>query len=62
MDTSHLVGYEPQMKLKVQLAGGILSSLFSGEGLVTRVTGTGKIVIQTRSISGLAGWVNRSLY
>lgn len=61
VDTSHLVGYEPQMKLKVQLAGGLFSSFFSGEGLVTRVTGTGKIVVQTRSISGLAGWVNRSL-
>ena len=61
VDTSHLVGYEPQIKLKIQLAGGIFSSFFSGEGLVTRVVGTGKIVIQTRSISGLAGWLNRSL-
>ncbi len=58
VDTSHLVAYEPQIKLKVQLAGGIFSSFFGGEGLVTRVEGKGKIVIQTRSISGLAGWLN----
>lgn len=58
VDTSHLVAYEPQMKLKLQLAGGIFSSLFSGEGFVTRVEGKGKIVIQTRSISGLASWLN----
>ena len=36
VDTGHLVGYEPHMKLKVQLAGGIFSSFFGGEGLVTR--------------------------
>ncbi|MSR66158.1 MAG: TIGR00266 family protein [Pedosphaera sp.] len=61
VDTSHLVSYEPQLKLKVQLAGGIFSSLLGGEGLVTRVIGKGKIVIQTRSLSGLANWLNPHL-
>ncbi len=61
VDTSHLVAYEPEMKLKVQLAGGVFSSFFGGEGLVTRVEGKGKIVIQTRSLSGLAGWLNPKL-
>jgi uncharacterized protein (TIGR00266 family) len=61
VDTSHLVAYDPQLKLKVQLAGGIFSSFFGGEGLVTRVNGTGKIVIQTRSMDGLASWINRHL-
>ena len=58
VDTSHLVAYEPQLKLKLQMAGGIFSSFFSGEGLVTRVEGNGKIWIQTRSIGGLTGWLN----
>lgn len=58
VDTSHLVAYEPSIKLKLQLAGGIFASFFGGEGLVTRVMGKGKVVIQTRSISGLAGWLN----
>jgi uncharacterized protein (TIGR00266 family) len=61
VDTGHLVAYEPTMKLKPQLAGGIFSSLFGGEGFVTRVEGKGKIYIQTRNISGLASWVNRHL-
>ncbi len=61
VDTSHLVAYEPQLKLKLQMAGGIFSSLFSGEGLVTRVEGSGKIWIQTRSMSGLSGWLNPKL-
>lgn len=58
VDTAHLVSYQPHLKLKVQLAGGIFSSFFGGEGLVTRIQGTGKIVIQTRSLSGLANWLN----
>jgi uncharacterized protein (TIGR00266 family) len=61
VDTGHLVAYEPGMKLKPQLAGGIFSSFFGGEGFVTRVEGKGKIYIQTRNISGLASWVNRHL-
>ncbi|MGI0115369.1 TIGR00266 family protein [Zooshikella sp. RANM57] len=61
VDTSHLVAYEPSIKLKLQLAGGIFSSFFSGEGLVTRVVGKGKITIQTRSLSGLAEWINPKL-
>jgi len=61
VDTSHLVAYSPGIKLKLQLAGGIFSSLFGGEGLVTRVTGKGKIVIQTRSLSGLVSWLNPKL-
>jgi uncharacterized protein (TIGR00266 family) len=58
VDTSHLVAYEPQLKLRLQFAGGLFSSLFGGEGFVTRVEGRGKIVIQTRSLSGLAHWLN----
>lgn len=58
VDTSHLVTYEPQLKLKVQLAGGLFSSFFGGEGLVTRVQGKGRVAIQTRSLQGLRNWLN----
>lgn len=58
VDTSHLVAYEPSLKLKLQLAGGLFSSFFGGEGFVTRMEGKGKIIIQTRSLSGLASWLN----
>ena len=40
---------------------GFFSSFFSGEGLVSRVKGPGKIYLQSRSIEGLAGWINRHL-
>jgi uncharacterized protein (TIGR00266 family) len=61
VDSSHLVAWEPQMKLKVQMAGGLISSLTSGEGLVTRVEGRGNIILQSRSMSGLVGWLNPKL-
>ncbi|MDC7224869.1 MAG: TIGR00266 family protein, partial [Spirochaetales bacterium] len=58
VDDGHLVAFDPQLKLKVALAGGLFSSFFGGEGFVTRVVGTGKVYIQTRSIRGLASWLN----
>lgn len=61
VDTSHLVGYTPGIGLKLQLAGGLISSVLGGEGLVTRVVGKGRIIIQTRSLSGLASWINPKL-
>ena len=61
VDTSHLVAWEPQLQLKTALAGGIFSSFLGGEGLVTRVVGTGKVVMQTRSLTGMAGWINPKL-
>jgi uncharacterized protein (TIGR00266 family) len=59
VDTGHLVAYETQMKLNLQMSGGLVSSITSGEGLVTRVEGIGKIWIQTRNLKGLASWINR---
>lgn len=61
VDSSHLVRYDPGMKLKVQMAGGIFASFFGGEGLVTRLNGKGRITIQTRSLSGLKSWLNPRL-
>ena len=58
VDTSHLVAYEPGIKLNVQMAGGFFSSIFGGEGLVTRLEGTGSYIIQTRSVPGLVSWLN----
>jgi uncharacterized protein (TIGR00266 family) len=62
VDSSHLVGYDPQIKLSIQLAGNIVSSVTSGEGFVTRVRGNGKIIMQSRSLSGMVRWVNPHLY
>lgn len=58
VDGGHLVAYDRTIKMKIKMAGGLFSSLFGGEGLVTHLSGTGKVFIQTRSLSGLAGWLN----
>lgn len=62
VDTGHLVAYEPSIGLRMGLAGGIFSSFFSGEGLVTRVRGPGRVYLQSRSLKGLASWANGHIY
>jgi uncharacterized protein (TIGR00266 family) len=62
VDSGHLVAYEPTIGISIGLAGGIFSSFFGGEGLVTRVRGPGKIYMQSRSFDGLAAWTNSHLY
>ena len=62
VDTGHLVAYEPSIGVKVGMAGGLFSSFFSGEGLVTRVSGPGRIYMQSRSFDGLAAWTNSHLW
>ena len=58
VDSGHLLSYPKNMKLQIKLSGGIFSSIFGGEGLVLKLIGRGKIKLQTRSIGGLAGWLN----
>lgn len=62
VDSGHLVAYEPTLSLSMGLAGGLLTSLLSGEGLVSRLRGRGKVYLQSRSLSGLAAWTNSHLY
>lgn len=62
VDSGHLVAYEPSVGVKIGMAGGLFSSFFSGEGFVTRVTGPGRIYMQSRSFDGLAAWTNSHLY
>lgn len=61
VDSGHLVAYEPSVQLRLGMAAGLFSSLFSGEGLVMRLRGPGRIYLQTRSLQGLASWVNSHL-
>jgi len=58
VDNGHLLSYPPTMKLRLQLSGGLFGSFFGGEGFVVRLEGTGTIKLQTRSLGGLAGWLN----
>lgn len=58
IDTSHLVAFDPRMDFRLQLSGGLISSFTSGEGLLMRLNGKGTILLQSRSLSGLAAYLN----
>lgn len=61
VDTGHLVAYDPQIKMNIQMAGGLVSSVTSGEGLVNRLSGQGRIYLQSRSVDGLVRFVRSKL-
>ncbi|NET51491.1 MAG: TIGR00266 family protein [Merismopedia sp. SIO2A8] len=61
VDNGHLVAYEPNIKMNIKLAGGLFGSLTSGEGLVNRLTGRGKIYLQSRSVDGLVRFLRPKL-
>jgi uncharacterized protein (TIGR00266 family) len=58
IDTSHVLGYDPAMAIKIQLSGGLISSFLSGEGFLSRMEGKGKVLLQSRSMGGLVGFLN----
>lgn len=58
VDSGHLLSYPPNMKLSLRLVGSLFSSILSREGFVLRLSGNGKVQLQTRSIKGLASWLN----
>lgn len=57
VDTTHLVAFDADMAVERKTVGGAKSTLFSGEGLVVRMTGPGHIYIQTRSPQALIAWI-----
>ena len=57
VDNSHLVAYEPGIKMKIGLSGSLIGSVTSGEGFINRLSGNGDIYLQSRSISGLVGFL-----
>jgi len=58
VDTGHLVAWEPSLSYKIGGMGGLKQTLFSGEGLVMRFEGRGKLWVQTRHLASTAGWLS----
>ena len=61
VDSGHVVAYEPSVRLGLGLAGGLFASLFSGEGLVVRLGGKGRVALQSRNLKGLRDYMNPKL-
>ncbi|KPL22073.1 MAG: hypothetical protein AMJ93_08090 [Anaerolineae bacterium SM23_84] len=57
VDTGHLVAFPEGVDFKVRAVGGLKSTLFSGEGLVVDLSGTGKVWMQTRSSDAFLTWL-----
>ncbi len=54
-DNTHLVGFSQGLTYAVQKVGGLKSLFLSGEGLVCRFQGQGRLWMQTRNPQSLAG-------
>ena len=57
VDNGHVLAWENTLDWSLEGAGGLKSTLFSGEGLVMRFSGRGRIWVQTRHLTGTAGWI-----
>jgi uncharacterized protein (TIGR00266 family) len=58
LDTGCLVAFQPSVNYDIQLAGGIKTSLFGGEGLfLATLTGPGTVWLQSLPFARLAGRV-----
>lgn len=57
VDTGHLVGFEGGVDYAIAGLGGLKSTFLSGEGLVLRFRGRGRLWLQSRTLAGTAGWL-----
>src|SRR5690606_2454322 len=62
VDTGHLVAWDAGLSYRVERsASGLLGSLLSGEGLVCRLEGRGRVFIQTRNPMEFGSFLGRLL-
>jgi uncharacterized protein (TIGR00266 family) len=64
VDTGFIVAFEDTLQYKVGVlpglrGGGFKRLFFSGEGLVCRFAGQGKVWVQTRFVSPYLSWINQ---
>jgi uncharacterized protein (TIGR00266 family) len=58
VDTGHMVAYEETVQMNLRkVAGGVVQSLKSGEGLVFDFVGPGRVTTQTRNPNEFLGWI-----
>jgi uncharacterized protein (TIGR00266 family) len=57
VDNGHIVAFTDGLDYRVESIGGMKSLFFSGEGLVCRFEGKGKVWVQTRQVAAFLNWV-----
>lgn len=58
VDTGNIVAFTDGLDYRITKVGGYKSLFFSGEGLVCRFSGRGKVWIQTRKVGALISWAH----
>ena len=61
VDTGHVVAFDPSLDYKITGMGSFKSTMLSGEGMVMRFSGNGKLYLQTRNVSSIASWLTPRL-
>lgn len=60
VDTGNIVAFQEGMSYDVEMVQGFKNILFGGEGLfLTKITGPGKVILQTQNIKEFAGVLSR---
>lgn len=60
IDTGNVVAFEKGMQYEVETVKGLKNIFFGGEGLfLTKLTGPGKVILQTQNINEFAGRIAR---
>jgi uncharacterized protein (TIGR00266 family) len=58
IDTGHVVAFDPTVSSQIRkVAGGVMATLKSGEGLVFDFTGPGWVMTQSRNPAALEAWI-----
>lgn len=62
VDTGNVVAFQEGMPYEIETVSGFKNILFGGEGLfLTRITGPGKVILQTQNIKDFAGVLSKYL-
>jgi len=59
VDNYHLAALSTTCQYQVRMFGGLKSTILGGEGLITEVTGPGKVYIQTKNPQEFVNWLWR---
>ncbi len=58
VDTGNIVGFTEGLSYEIKSVGSYKSLFFSGEGLVAKFSGSGRLWIQTKKVRPLVSWAN----
>ncbi len=60
MDTGNVVAFEKSVNYEIETVKGLKNIFFGGEGMfLTRLTGPGRIILQTQNFNEFAGRISR---